>query len=223
MAATTVGNKLLTTAVAVVLALAFPKAKPQPTSAWTQTPGFAFGGGDAPPPTERLSKGTNSVTKNQDGQWQTPEEMAAMGGGPGGPGGGFGGRRGGGMFGGAMALPADTATNLASLTKGLKEENGVISGDLTEDGAKAQLSFGRRGGRGPGGGGFTPPEPTNAKGSVKFWVTDGVLTKYELKITGTMSFGGNNMDIDRTTTVEFSNVGSTKVDAPAEAIKKIGG
>ena len=200
---------------------------------WTQTPGFAFGGGDAPPPTERLSKGTNSVTKNQDGQWQTPEEMAAaMGGGPGGggPGGGFGGGRGfgGGMFGGgATVLPASTAQDVAGLTKSLTEANGIISGDLTEDGAKAQLSFGRRGGRGggggPGGGGFTPPEPTNAKASVKFWVKDGALTKYELKSSGTMSFGGNDMQMDNTTTVEFSDVGATKIDAPADAVKKIGG
>ena len=129
--------------------------------------------------------------------------------------------------GGATVLPAATVQDLAGLTKSLKEENGVISGDLTEDGAKAQLSFGRRGGRGggggPGGGGFTPPEPTNAKASVKFWVKDGVLTKYELKSSGTMSFNGNDMQIDNTTTVEFSDVGSTKIDAPADAVKKIGG
>lgn len=183
---------------------------------WTQTPGFAFGGGDAPPPTERLFKGTNSVTKNQEGQWQTPEEMQAAGGGGRGGFGGFGG------FGGAVAQPAATAQELAGLAKELKEDNGVISGDLTDDGAKAQLTFGRRGGRG-GGGGFTPPEPTNAKASVKFWVKDGALTKYELKSSGTMSFGGNDIQIDRTTTVEFSDVGSTKIDAPADALKKIGG
>src|ERR1044071_4999617 len=33
---------------------------------------------------ERLAKGTNSVTKNQEGKWMTPEEMAAAGGGGGG-------------------------------------------------------------------------------------------------------------------------------------------
>src|SRR5216110_2030127 len=43
---------------------------------WTQTPGFAFGGGDAPPPTDRLYQGTNSATKNADGQWQTAAEIA---------------------------------------------------------------------------------------------------------------------------------------------------
>ena len=176
---------------------------------------------------ERLAKGTNSLTKNQDGQWQTREEMmAAMGGdGGGGPGGFGGGRRGGGMFGGEIVLPATTAQELAGLCQNLKEEDGVISGDLTEDGAKAQLSFGRRGGRGRGGpgGDMTPPEPSNAKASVKFWVKDGALTKYELKTSGTMSFGDNEFQMDRTTTVEFNDVGSTKIDAPEEAIKKISG
>lgn len=175
---------------------------------------------------ENLAKGTNTVTKNQEGQWQTPAEMAAARGGGGG-GGGFGGRRGGGFGGAAVVPPATTAQELAGLAKSLTEANGVISGDLTEEGAKSQLTFGRRGGRGGrgggGGGGGAAPEPTNAKASVKFWVKDGVLTKYELKSSGTMSFNDNEIQMDRTTTVDISNIGSTKIDAPAEAIKKIGG
>ena len=70
-------------------------------------------------------------------------------------------------------------------------------------------------------GGGAPPEPTDAKGSVKIWIKDGALVKYELKNSGKMSFGGNDIDINRTTTVEFSDVGSTKVDAPAEAKAKL--
>jgi hypothetical protein len=184
--------------------------------------------------TERLAKGTNTVTKGQDGKWQTPAEIAAAAAAAGGEGGGMGmgmgrgrGGFGGGMFGGAAALPAATVTDLIGQVKSLKEENGVISGDLTEEGAKAQSGFGgRRGGRagGPGGpgGGMGMPEPTNAKASVKFWVKDGVLTKYELKSSSTMSFGGNDMQMDRTTTVEFNDVGKTKIDAPADVLKKIG-
>lgn len=197
---------------------------------WTSTPGFAFGGGDAPPPTERLFKGTNSVTKSQEGTWQTAEEIAAANGG------GGGGRRGGfgGFGGGAMVLPTTTISELMSEVKSLKDENGVLVGDLTDEGAKANvMPFGRRGGRrggaggpgggGPGGGGgFTPPEATDAKGSVKIWIKDGVLTKYEMKNSGNMSMGGNDISINRTTTVEFSEIGKAKVDAPADALKKLG-
>src|SRR5206468_4731839 len=53
------------------------------------------------------------------------------------------------------------------------------------------------------------------------WVKDGVLAKYEFKVQGTMSFNGNDVDIDRTTTVEIKDVGSTKVELPDEAKKKV--
>jgi len=194
---------------------------------WTSTPGFAFGGGDAPPPTERLFKGTNSATKNQEGKWQTAEEIAAEAAANGG--GGFGGF--GGFGGGSLVLPTTAITDLLADVKSLKDDNGVLVGDLTDDGAKGNLMpFGRRRGGAPGGGpggpggggGFTPPEPTGAKGSVKFWIKDGMVTKYEMKNSGNMSFGGNDIAINRTTTVEFSEVGSTKVDAPAEIVKKLG-
>ena len=58
---------------------------------------------------------------------------------------------------------------------------------------------------------------------MKIWIKDGSLVKYELKNSGKMSFGGNDIDINRTTTVEFSGVGSTKVDAPADVVKKLAG
>ena len=110
--------------------------------------------------------------------------------------------------------PTAQALALAGGAAALTQDGGVISGDLTEAGAKAQLAFGGR--RGGGGGG---PEITNAKGSVKFWVTDGTLTKYEFKVSGTVSFNGNDRDIDRDTTVEITEVGTTKVTVPADAQK----
>ena len=58
---------------------------------------------------------------------------------------------------------------------------------------------------------------------MKIWIKDGTLAKYELKNSGKMSFGGNDMEINRTTTVDFSDVGSTKVDAPADVVKKLAG
>ena len=136
------------------------------------------------------------------------------------------------MFGGDLELPTAAITDLLGDVKSLKEDGGALVGDLTDDGAKGRvMPFGRRrggrggpgaGGPGGGGGGFTPPEATGAKGSVKFWIKDGAVTKYELKSSGNMSFGGNDVAIDRTTTIEFSDVGTTKVDAPADALKKLG-
>jgi len=55
---------------------------------------------------------------------------------------------------------------------------------------------------------------------VKFWAKEGVLSKYEFKLQGKMSFNGNDTDVDRTTTVEIKDVGTTKVTVPEEAKKK---
>jgi hypothetical protein len=100
------------------------------------------------------------------------------------------------------------AASLSDLTKG----DGAYSGDLTEAGAKAFFPF-------RGGGGAAAPEISNAKGSVKFWVKDGSLAKYEFKISGTVNFNGNDNDVDVDTTVEITNVGTTKVTVPDDALK----
>ena len=95
----------------------------------------------------------------------------------------------------------------------MKLAEGVYSSDLTEEAAKQLLSFGR-----PGGGGG--PEISNAKGSARFWVKDGVVSKFDFKVQGKVSFNGTDRDVDRTTTVEIKDVGTTKVTVPDEAAKK---
>jgi len=107
--------------------------------------------------------------------------------------------------------PAGQAAEIAGYVKELKKEGDVYSGPLTEEGAKNLLRF-RRG---------SDATVSNAKGSAKFWVKDGVLTKFEFKVTGAVSFNGNDMDVDRTTTVEIKDVGTTKIDVPEDAKKKL--
>jgi hypothetical protein len=116
--------------------------------------------------------------------------------------------------------PAVEAEEIAGKTKDLKKEGDAYSADLTEEGAKDLLRF--RGGRRGGGGGGGGADPKNAKGSAKFWVKDGQLAKYEYKVSGTVSFGGEDRDVERTTTVEIKNVGETKIEVPEEAKKKMG-
>ena len=110
--------------------------------------------------------------------------------------------------------PAAEAEDLAGKVKELKKEGDVYSGDLTEDGAKSLLSSGGRGGG-------NAPAVSNAKGSVKFWVKDGLLSKYEHKVKGSVSFNGTDREIDRTTTVEIKDVGTTKATVPDDARKKL--
>jgi hypothetical protein len=159
---------------------------------------------------EGVMKGTKVVVKTDEG-WKTAEEAGGGGGGGGFNAGGFMARR---MQ--NMKAPAAEIEDLVSKAQEIKKDGDVFSGDLTEDGAKALLSagFGRRGGQ-------TPPPATDAKGSVKFWVKDGILTKYESKVSGKREFNGEVRDIVRTTTVEIKDVGTTKLDVPEEAKKKL--
>ena len=114
-----------------------------------------------------------------------------------------------------IKTPAKEASELASAAKELKADGDVISGDLTEEGAKKLQKFGSPDGEGP--------TISDAKGSVKFWVKDGTLIKYEFNLKGKMSFNGNDMPNDRTTTVEIKGVGTTKLEVPEAARKKISG
>jgi hypothetical protein len=114
-------------------------------------------------------------------------------------------------------VSAEAAYDLVPKVTCLTSADGAISGGLPEDAVKAMLQGGGGGRRGG-----TPPEISNAKGTVKIWIKDGVLSKYESHITGTVSRNGNDTDVDRTTSVEISNVGSTKIDVPEAAAKKLG-
>lgn len=122
--------------------------------------------------------------------------------------------------------PNVDAKDLASKAKDVKLENGSYKGTLDEATAKELMSFrgfGRRGGGGGGGqgggggGGGTPPEISGAGGSVSFTVTEGVLTGYELNLTGKMNFNGEDRDVNRITKVSFTAVCTTTFDIPEAA------
>ena len=149
-------------------------------------------------------KGDKGALKTQDG-WQSVSEAAADDQGPG---------RWLGRMLQTFKAPAAQAEDVAGKTKELKKDGDAIASDLTEDGAKSLLTMGGR------AGGNTP-EISDAKGSVKFWIKDGVLHKWELKVKGKVSFNGNDREVDRTTTVEIKDIGSTKIEVPEEAQKKL--
>ena len=149
--------------------------------------------------TEAVIKGGKAAYTNQDGDWQVAEE----------------GGEGPGRFMGAMLLnfkaPVAQAQDIVSKTKELKKEGDVYSGDLTEEGVKSVAAF-RRGGN---------AEVKDGKGSAKFWVKDGVLTKFEYSVKGKRTFNDQEFDIDRTVTTEIKDVGTTKVVVPEAAKKKL--
>lgn len=111
-------------------------------------------------------------------------------------------------------LPAAQAIEIAGWTTGLEKEGQVYAGKLTESGVKNLLSFRRR----TGG---EPPAVADASGTVQFWVKDGVLTKYQYFVKGTMTRNNNDVQVERTTIVEIKDAGKTKVEAPEAATKKL--
>ena len=183
--------------------------KPGPTEGKTEKDGYtklSMSFNDTA--SEAVIKGTNAAIKTPDNSWQSAAEAL---------------QDNGGGFNPAMFIartaqnfktPAAEAASLASQAKELKAGTNGISGDLTEDGAKALLTF-RRGGNGDG------PTVANPKGSVTFWIADGKLSKYQYHVTGTVSFNGNDRDVDRTTTTEIKDAGTTKIEVSDEAKKKL--
>jgi hypothetical protein len=180
--------------------------RPGPTDGKTEKDGFThvttrFGDNTA----QTVLKGDKGAVTNQEGEWQSLAEVEQEE--------GFGRFRA--MMARNLRTPAVQAADLAAAAKDLKKDGDAYSGELTEDGAKTFLSFRPRGAGGDG------PTISNAKGSVKFWLKDGELSKYEFKVSGKVSFNGNDRDVDRATTVEIKDVGTTKVEVPEGAKKKL--
>jgi hypothetical protein len=117
-------------------------------------------------------------------------------------------------------LPAAEVQELAGTIKDLKKDGDAYTGALSADTIKQMYSFG--GGRRPGADNAAPagPDTSGLKGTAKFWVKDGVLSKFETKVEGKITFRDNDRDVSRTTTVEIKDIGSTKFEIPSDAKKK---
>lgn len=177
---------------------------PGPTEGKTRKDGLTwvslhFGGRT----TQMVLRGDKGAVKAPDEEWQSLSQLADAG----------GRQRFLAMMARGFKTPAVQARELISGMKVLALAGGVYSGDLTAEGAKSMLRFGPRRNGGP--------QISNAKGSVKFWIDDGVLSKYEFTVQGTMNFNGEDHDIQRTTTVEIKDVGKTKINVPEAARKKL--
>jgi len=157
-----------------------------------------------------IAKGKKVVVKTDDG-WKTAEEL--------------GDGNGGFDMNAFMArrmqnlkAPSAEVVDLLSKAGELKRDGDVISGDLTKEGAESLLTFfgGRRGGA-------NRPAPKDAKGTLKIWLKDGSIVKYETKVSGKVAGrDGEEMQREQNNTTEIKDVGTTKIDVPDEAKKKLG-
>ena len=159
--------------------------------------------------TQVFLKDKKGAVKLPDQEWQSLEELTSP----------DNTQRGPGRFMGRMLrdykAPATQVADLFGKIKQLNKDGDIYSADLTEAGAKSLLTMGggRRGGN--------PPEVSGAKGSVRIVLTDGLVSKFELRLQGTMTINGEDRDINRTVTVEVRDVGKTRLEVPAAAKEKL--
>ena len=113
---------------------------------------------------------------------------------------------------GRFKTPSAEASDLVEQVKELKKTGDAYIGDLAEDGVRSHLFAGRRRGNGP--------RISDGKGSVTFWIKDGILSKFTYSIQGKVRFNGGDMDLGRTTTVEIKEVGTTKLWIPEAASER---
>jgi hypothetical protein len=69
-----------------------------------------------------------------------------------------------------------------------------------------------------------PPKISDASGQLSFWVRDGILVKYEVQLRGDVTTdpsGSPVLKADQTRIVELMALGTTKVDIPDAALKKL--
>lgn len=163
---------------------------------------------------QAVFKGDKVVVKSGD-VWQTPAEMRSAASGD-----GTAPERGA-MTGRVLArtrTAADEGQDALKKTRSLKEAApGVYVGELTTDGVKELLvpGLGRANNSNLG------PTAKDAKGSVKFWIERGILGKFEVQAQGTVSFRGQDRAVNRTRTFEIQDPGTTKVEVPEGARKKL--
>ena len=140
------------------------------------------------------------------GGWQTFDELAKLGG-----------------FAAAIVrhlrlykTPSAECGVLAGALQNVKEEQGILSGELKGDAAKEYLEPYI-----PPFAGQPPPKIADPRGSVKFWIGKGMLTKYEINVQCRVIRSDQESEFQRTTTVEIKNVGTTKLEVPEGAKQKL--
>jgi hypothetical protein len=118
----------------------------------------------------------------------------------------------------SFKTPAGQAEDMCKDAVSVQKSGDVYSAVLNDEIVKRLLSFMRRRGADANGAQIEVKEP---KGTARFWVSDGLLSKMEVHLQGTVVFNGNARNIDRTTTTEIKDIGSTKVEVPDGAKAKL--
>ncbi|MGA2440172.1 MAG: hypothetical protein ABSH08_04390 [Tepidisphaeraceae bacterium] len=168
-----------------------------------------------------IIKGDKAAIKTDSG-WKSAAELMAEnaddGGGPPPP------ERFAAMFAQNFKSPVEQTQGTLDDLQNIQKTDDGYTADLSADAAKKMLTFRPRRAATTNPDNANPPpqmEVSDAKGSLKLAVKDGNLTQIEFHLTGTISFNGNDRDVDRTVTTDIKDVGTTTIDVPDEAKAKL--
>ena len=119
---------------------------------------------------------------------------------------------------GNFAAPADQAKALLDKATTIKKDGDAYTADLVAASATDLLTLKMPGGaQSP----FGTMAVKDAKGTLKIWVKDGVMSKMEVHLTGTRNFNDQDTPVDQTTTATIKDVGTTKIAVGDDAKKKL--
>ncbi len=214
------------------LAAAINKTADSPNYSWSTTVEGGFGAGTTTGKTEKdgytqvalsmrntsydvVIKGKSAAIKTDSG-WKSAEELTAA---PADPNAGPDPARFVAMQVATYKAPLAMAQDaVPAKVADIKAETDGFSGSLTDAAAKELLTFRRR----PNAAADAPaPEIKNGKATFRVWTKDGLVTKIQNHVTGTVTFNGNDRDVDRTTTTDITDLGTTKIEVPDEAKAKL--
>jgi hypothetical protein len=115
-----------------------------------------------------------------------------------------------------LSLPHEELGIIVSSHASLNVEDGVAAGTLTELGA--QLLLVRDGQK--------ELTPLRGAGTFKLWLRQGSVEKYQVRLEGIIQVdtpnGRRQLAVTQTTDTLLKNVGTTEVNVPDEAIRKLG-
>lgn len=116
----------------------------------------------------------------------------------------------------SLSRPHEEIAIIVAGATDLKAEGDVISGALPETAARLLLVHE----------GQKDRKPLQASGTFRMWVREGNLVRYEVRLEGRLAvddaLGRREVDVKQTALTTLSEVGTAKVEVPADVRRKLG-
>jgi hypothetical protein len=118
--------------------------------------------------------------------------------------------------------PADQVLDELDNLQNIQKTDSGYKADFSDEAAKRALLFRPRHMATTNPDNNAPQmDASNAKASIQITLKDGQISQIQLHTTGTVTFDGDDRDVDRTMTTDISDVGTTTTNVPGDAKAKL--